>query len=259
MSIHSLINIPFLFFRFYYNYFTRPSPFPGPPPLPFELENFFFDGDFKRLTADLHQKYGDICEFRLGGFRRIVISKTDYFENLLSASKNLALFANLKINQQWIFLEYLDEDCINLFALAYNCNYKNLKINKYFLLQSKNTNELFEEFMTDSISIIITGEHGCSMASYYHTLTNDKFKLGSCHFDDPKSYNSDKFSRALITYNKGLIFFNIVYSFLRRYVPYFKNKADAILKSGDYIFGAMNNMIERRKIDFANNPQKLKS
>ncbi|CAG8774406.1 3356_t:CDS:1, partial [Gigaspora rosea] len=72
--------------------------------------NFFFDGDFKPLTADLHHKYGDICESRLGGFRRIVISKTDYFENLLSASKNLALFAKLKINQQWILVENLDED-----------------------------------------------------------------------------------------------------------------------------------------------------
>ncbi|CAG8837272.1 26025_t:CDS:1, partial [Racocetra persica] len=86
-----------------------------------------------------------------------------------------------------------------------------------FLLQSistpgfneeaiKNTNELFEKldsywnllknsqscndnwfemdllpwinrFMTDNISIITTGEQGCSMASYYNTLNSEKFKL----------------------------------------------------------------------------------
>ncbi|RIB29134.1 cytochrome P450 [Gigaspora rosea] len=293
MSVHNLPNIPFLFFSFYYNYFTRPSPLPGPLPLPFELEDFFFDGDFKCLTADLHRKYGDICEFRLGGYRRIVISKPDYLENLLSSSKNLALFAKFEHTPA---MEISGKFGRGMF---FSSNYENWKINKYFLLQSistpgfnedaiKNTNELFEElggywnslkkshsfhdnwleldflqwinrFMTDSISIVITGERGCSMSSYYSTFITDQFKLGSSQFDDPKSYNSDKFSRALIAYNRGLMFFNIVHPFLRHYVPYFKNKADAILKSGDYIFGTMDNMIERRKIDFANNPQKLKS
>ncbi|RIB26444.1 hypothetical protein C2G38_2163398 [Gigaspora rosea] len=185
----ALLTFLFYFFRFYYNYFTRPSQLPGPLPLPFELENFFFDGDFKRLTADLHLKYGDICEFRLGGFRRIVISKTDYFENLLSASKNLALFANLKINQQWILV---DTGVHLKTSYSFHDNWLELDFVQWI-----------NRFMTDSISIVITGERGCSMASYYHTFTNDKFKLGSCHFDDPKSYNSDKFSRALITYNKG--------------------------------------------------------
>ncbi|RIB14875.1 hypothetical protein C2G38_2193857 [Gigaspora rosea] len=202
----ALLTFLFYFFRFYYNYFTRPSPLPGPLPLPFELENFFFDGDFKRLTADLHQKYGDICEFRLGGFRRIVISKTDYFENLLSASKNLVLFANLKINQQWILVEILDEDCFLIIDTGVHLKH------------------LIHFMIIGLISIVITGERGCSMASYYHTFTNHKFKLGNCHFDDPKSYNSDKFSRAFITYNKVLIFFNIVHPFLRRYVPYLRIK-----------------------------------
>ncbi|KAF0449312.1 cytochrome P450 [Gigaspora margarita] len=266
----AFLTFLFYYFRFYYNYFTRPSPLPGPLPLPFELENFFFDGDFKRLTANLHRKYGDICEFRLGGYRRIVISKTDYFENLLSSSKNLALFAKFEHTPAM--------DISGKFGrgMFLNCDYENWKINKYFLLQSistpgfnedaiKNTNELFEELsgywnsLKKSHSFLIIGERGCSMSSYYNTFNTDKFKLGSSHFDDPKSYNSDKFSRALIVYNRGLMFFNIVHPFLRRYVPYFKNKADTILKSGDYIFGTMDNMIERRKIDFANNPQKLKS
>ncbi|RIB25485.1 hypothetical protein C2G38_2165820 [Gigaspora rosea] len=36
-------------------------------------------------------------------------------------------------------------------GLFFNCNYENWKINKYFLLQSKNTNELFEELATRSV------------------------------------------------------------------------------------------------------------
>ncbi|RIB29133.1 cytochrome P450 [Gigaspora rosea] len=276
-------------FRFYYNYFTRPNPLPGPLPLPFELESRYFDGNFKNLAADLYQKYGYICEIRLGGYRRIFLSKPDYFENLLSTSKNLALFAKHEYSP----------DTQGGFGrgMFLNNNYESWKINKYFLLQSistpgfneeaiKHTNELFEEldgywnllkkscnddwfeidflswisrFMTDNISIIATGERGCSMASYYNTFNSDKSNLESSLRDDSKLYNSDKFTRALMTYMRGAILIHVIHPFLRRYVPYFKNKVNVILESRDYILKTLNNMIEERKLDFKNNPQKLKS
>ncbi|RIB29135.1 cytochrome P450 [Gigaspora rosea] len=62
-----------------------------------------------------------------------------------------------------------------------------------------------------------------------------------------------------MTYIRGKMFFNVVHPFLRRYEPYFKNKADALLENGNYILRTLNKMIERRKLDFANIPQKLKS
>ncbi|RIB15211.1 cytochrome P450 [Gigaspora rosea] len=280
-------------FHFYYNYFTRPNPLPGPLPLPFGLESLFFDGNFKRLTADLCQKYGDICEFRLGGYRRIVLSKPDYFENLLAPSKNLAIFATSEYSP--------GVDMLGTFGLGMflNNNYENWKINKYFLLQSistpgfseeaiKFTIESFEKldgywnslkksqsceddwlqidfsqwmnrFMTDNISIIATGERGCSMDSYYNTFNSDKSKLESSHFDDPKLYNSEKFIRALIAYTRGLNLFYFVHPFLVRYVPFLKNKANLLQENINYALKTLDNMIERRKFDFANTPQKLKS
>ncbi|CAG8807539.1 16479_t:CDS:2, partial [Racocetra persica] len=179
-----------------------------------------------------------------------------------------------------------------------NTNYETWKINKYFLLQSistlgfnedaiKHNIELFEEldgywnllkksqscnndwlemdflhwinrFMADNISIITTGEKGCSMGLYYNTLNSDKSNLESL-FDDPKSYNSDKFTQATMAYLRGLMFLNIIPPILRRYVPFFKKKEKALVENADYIIKTLNNMIEKRNFDFANTPLKLKS
>ncbi|CAG8789660.1 12896_t:CDS:2, partial [Cetraspora pellucida] len=299
LTIIFLILITYLF-RFYYNYHTRPNPLPGPLPLLFGLENVFFDGNFKDLAADLYKKYGDICEFRLGGSRRIVLTKTDYFENLLSNSKNLALFTKHDYSPDMNLLKNYGR------GMFLNNDYDTWKVNKYFLLQSISTPgfnndsikyiiELFEEldgywnllkkfkssnddnnddrleidflswanrFMTDNISIIITGERGCSMASYYNTFNSDKSdksELASSSFDDSKPYNSDKFTQALVTYMRGAVIFHVVHPLLRRYVPFFRIKVNKILESRDYLLNTMDDMIERRKLDFKNTPQKLKS
>ncbi|KAF0488035.1 cytochrome P450 [Gigaspora margarita] len=184
-------------------------------------------------------------------------------------------------------------------GISLNNNYESWKVNKYFLVQSlstpgfneeaiKHNKDLFEvldgywnslkksqscndnwfemdfvqwinRFMTDNISIIITGERGCSISSYYHSFNSDKSILESSLFDDPKVYNSDKFTRAIKAYLRGVSFFYFVHPFLRRYVPYFKNKANAVLESRDYMLKTIDNIIERRTFDLVNTPQKLKS
>ncbi|RIB29131.1 cytochrome P450 [Gigaspora rosea] len=285
-----LLTFLLYLFRFYYNYFTRPNPLPGPLPLPFRLESHFFDGNIRRFAAELCQKYGDICEFRLGGHRRILVSKQEYIEDLLSPSRT-------------VFIKHENSQALDMLGIVgrgmfFNNDYDIWKINKYFLLQSisthgfneeaiKRTIELFEKLngywnslkktlscndewfemdllpwikslMTDNISIIITGERGCSMAKYYDTFNSNKSKIETV-FDDPIVYDSDKFSRTTSAHIKGTFSLYDVYPFLLRYVPFFKNKANAILKDRDYILKTLGNMIEKRRFDFANSPQKLKS
>ncbi|CAG8820247.1 6156_t:CDS:1, partial [Racocetra fulgida] len=69
-------------------------------------------------------------------------------------------------------------------------------------------------------------------------------------FDNPKSYNSDKFTRATMAYLRGLMFLNIIPPILRRYVPFFKRKEKALVENADYIIKTLNNMIEKRNFDF---------
>ncbi|CAG8850998.1 33756_t:CDS:1, partial [Racocetra persica] len=48
--------------------------------------SYLFTSDSKLLFTSLQKKYGDICEFYLTGSRRIVISRPEYVEKILSSS-----------------------------------------------------------------------------------------------------------------------------------------------------------------------------
>src|ERR1700722_734011 len=73
--------------HFYYKYFTRVNPLPGPFPLPFfgNLIEFFWCGDIKVFLMNNNKKYGDIYEIDLG-MRRIVLNRPEDIEKLLMPS-----------------------------------------------------------------------------------------------------------------------------------------------------------------------------
>ncbi|CAG8708821.1 33038_t:CDS:2, partial [Racocetra persica] len=252
--------------------------------------NIFYDGNLKRISATLYQKYGDICEFRLGGYRRILLSRTDYFEDLLNPStKNAMLFAKHEYTYAWDDLGTFQR------GVFFNNNYETWKINRYLFSQSistpgfnnefiKHINKSFEEldgywnslrksrlsgndqlemdfllwinrFTSDIISVLVTGEQAYSMASYYNTFDSIEDSL----FDKSKLQHSDKFINAIITHIRGTIFFVHVYPFLRRYVPLIKDKANSLLENRDFIFKTLDDIIEKRKIELAKTPQELLS
>ncbi|CAG8738863.1 3762_t:CDS:2, partial [Cetraspora pellucida] len=278
--------------RFYYNHFTRPNPLPGPLPLPFDLENFFYGNNLKLIAANLQQKYGDICEFKLGGYRRILLSRTDYFDNLLTSStKSSTLFAKHE------YTHGMDELGVFGRGIFFNSNYETWKINRYLFSQSistpgfndeviKQTNDLFNEldgywnslknsnssndadswfemdflpwisrFSSDILSPLAIGERAYSMASYYNSFNSNE---NSC-FDTSKLYYSDKFNSGIVNLIRGMIIFQLVNPFLRRHLPILKDKANSVLAYRDFIFKSLDNIIEKRKIDLAKTPQKFKS
>src|ERR1044072_2686336 len=93
-TLISSIQIPDIFYllivlnviyitQFYYHYFTRPNPLPGPIPLPFlgnALNKVGFE--FKDWLMFMHKKYGDIFEITMAGQRMIVLGKADLVENM---------------------------------------------------------------------------------------------------------------------------------------------------------------------------------
>src|SRR5437764_6433347 len=74
--------------QYYYKYFTRVNPVPGPFPFPFvrNLPQFYWHGGtLEELFKYNHEKYGDIVEVYLGG-RSITLNRSDYFDKLLIPS-----------------------------------------------------------------------------------------------------------------------------------------------------------------------------
>src|SRR6266511_5589985 len=86
-----LINLLITFitlitFRYYYLYFTRENPLPGPFPLPLVGSIFNINGDLPRYLLGIQLKYGDLFEVWFGSSRFIMTVREDYIEKFLSSS-----------------------------------------------------------------------------------------------------------------------------------------------------------------------------
>ena len=108
--------------RYYFNYFTRSNPLPGPFPLPFfgnVLQAIGFTlNDWLLL---MHEKYGDMYEIDLGQGRAIVLCRADLIENVSSANAKYPL--RFKLTEG--FIEYgLDKSMLGF-------NYIDHKYRKY--------------------------------------------------------------------------------------------------------------------------------
>ncbi|GES74997.1 cytochrome P450 [Rhizophagus clarus] len=198
--------------NFYYKYFTRVNPLPGPLPFPlvgnFPQIYWWFNGDGQMFCDYCYEKYGDIYEV-YGNLRSIVLCRVDYLENFLSLSKK---------NTHWMRIpkcKGLEELGIEGKGIVVNNNYKSWVFNRHFISQAilspkftdeaiDQTNKLFNElenywnklflkeeiikenknildfhewfnhYTNDMIIKLLTGERSYSMAAYFDTLSDEK-------------------------------------------------------------------------------------
>src|ERR1044072_247423 len=79
-DIFSLLMILIIIYtvQYYYNYFTRINPLPGPFPIPIVGSAYQLIGvERSDWLISLHKKYGDIFEIYLSGTRMIILCRTD--------------------------------------------------------------------------------------------------------------------------------------------------------------------------------------
>jgi hypothetical protein len=107
----------------------------------------------------------------------------------------------------------------------------------------------FRQFTNDMIINLLTGERSYSMAKYFNTLSDEKADYPSAIIDD-----SVKLVQALHELLLGFLFFLFVPSFLRHYVPFFKNKANYLIQNLKFINQKMDEIIERRRQEIENTP-----
>ena len=86
-SIILLITVISLFiFRYYFLYFTRENPLPGPFPLPLVGSFLSVKEDLSKYLLGVQRKYGDLTEVWFANLRIILTTRKDYIEKFLSSS-----------------------------------------------------------------------------------------------------------------------------------------------------------------------------
>src|SRR4051794_21297602 len=91
--------------QFYYHYFTRTNPLPGPFPLPFIGNAHQSLGmGFNDWLTSVHKKYGDMFEIYLAGERNIFLCRPDLIDKLYMPSTKTNFFNRFRISEA--FLEY---------------------------------------------------------------------------------------------------------------------------------------------------------
>ncbi|CAB4379930.1 unnamed protein product [Rhizophagus irregularis] len=114
--------------RFYYKYFTRENPLPGPLPLPFvgNIIDRGFD-EFVEYTERMQKKYGDIFEIYFGSQKFIMLSKYEYIQNMFDHS------LNSKYMRRIPYISGLDELDVAGKGIALNHNVNVWKFNRHFI------------------------------------------------------------------------------------------------------------------------------
>ncbi|GBC03960.1 hypothetical protein RclHR1_05420004 [Rhizophagus clarus] len=280
-DIFSLLTIFIILYvtQFYYKYFTRPNPLPGPLPIPI-LGNAHqqFGHELNDWFMILHKKYGDIFEITLNQ-RFIVLCRPELIENMVIPS------TKSKYPSRFVVTEDLKEYFKSIgLGIISNDVYENWKYNRQLFIQSMTTSnfnnqaiewttELWEQmesywnnlgndyeldltkwmkrFTNDMIFKITTGIKNDSVLSYYNTLIinnnmNEKEK--------EKIEESEKFIQSLDTYIGGLMIFFVFNKFIRRYVPFFRDYVKKLFKNRDYLFDKVINIIKKRRIEIDNTP-----
>ncbi|EXX75288.1 sterol 14-demethylase [Rhizophagus irregularis DAOM 197198w] len=272
---------------YYYTYFTRVNPLPGPIPIPFigNLPHIHwqFKGDAQMFYDYCHEKYGDIYEIysTYTGVRSIVLCRKEYIENFLSErSAHWTRFPNFKGP---------DELGIEGKGLVFNNNFKSWIYNRHFFLQAimspkftdeaidwtnerfnkldsywnklflkeeiikenKNIFNMFQwlnQYSFDMIIKLLTGKRPDLMKAYFDTFGDEKSGPSAIVCD------SAKIVQALRIFLADYAIFYSISPFLRHYFPFFKNKADNLLQNMKFVNKKLDAIIKKRRQEIEDIP-----
>ncbi|CAB5392812.1 unnamed protein product [Rhizophagus irregularis] len=217
--------------HFYYRYFTRINPIPGPIPLPIvgniHQKIGYSLGEWYKL---LHKQYGDMFEVNYAGQRIVVLCRPELLENMNTTSTKTKY--PIRFNNTEGLVEY----GVSAVGVGHNNVPKSWKFNRQFFTQAmltpsfnhqaiEWTYELWKEmeiywnkigenqeldlgkwmhrFTNEIIFNIATGVKNNSVAAFYYTVVDPESIKTLDKTEQAKMEYSEEFVQSIETYMSG--------------------------------------------------------
>ncbi|RHZ44559.1 hypothetical protein Glove_718g46 [Diversispora epigaea] len=280
----SLVALMVYISYYYYKYFTRENPLPGPFPLPFigNIHQIFKNRSFD--ISKFQAKYGDLCEFYTGSQRFILLNNDDLIQKIMKPTvngpfqnrvnddneglKEIGLLnAGLLFNNNYTDWQYhrkfltkvmMSAPFIKQSVIVVQDNF--LEMEKYWEKFGENTVFEFNRWITryffDTIFITTTNRPAYALANYYNKLTpNEKSTL-------PESIlkESSKFVESVDALIYSVLYFFLVPRIVRKF-PGFNRHTQYLKDRVSWLRNGIDNIIKLKREEISKTPidQKLNS
>ncbi|CAG8468067.1 16627_t:CDS:2, partial [Acaulospora morrowiae] len=263
--------------RFYYAYFTRPSPLPGPFPFPLFGNMLTYPGDMLTWSNHHSKIYGDFYEVYMGTQRTFWLCRGDLCEKIFSSSRANNFLLRTPPN------DGLDEFDVSKKGLLFNRDLDNWRFYRKFMSRVMMTPKFLKEtcewvqdiwgemeeywqendgnlkndsgkvldlsgwalrVTTDSIIHLTTHKKAYSLASYHKKLSPNSVLLKQV----PKSVlkSSDKFVGAIRMFIDSLAFFMST-PWITRRMPGVKERVRELIRNRDWLNEDLLRIIRERR------------
>ncbi|CAG8721867.1 32805_t:CDS:2, partial [Racocetra persica] len=204
--------------------------------------------------------YGDIFEIYLGGHRRIVISRPEYLENMLTPSATDTTFMtrapySKELEEFGMAGRVFNIEAVKSIDMIFQeleGYWKSLaNISKCCDISQDNKNSWSLEtdlslwthrFANDIIVALTTGERTYSMASLYNKLNPIKV-----NHSDTLIKDSEQFIQGISKHVLGFTLFSFLNSSILYNVPFIKSNAKSLVENRDYLFKKLEEIIKRKR------------
>ncbi|CAG8770847.1 25315_t:CDS:2, partial [Dentiscutata erythropus] len=262
--------------RYYYSYFTRHNPLPGPFPFPLIGNLHLFHGEIDAVFFNLQTKYGEIFEVFIGSERKVWLGNAKLVKKINDPSPK----SNFPIRAKG---SWINEMKVTNKGIGLNTNLNSWRYNRTMVTKSIMIPSFLRQFVQDIEKFfneldgywLVSGDELDFSKWIYkfendliiHTFTKKKTYAMATYYNYISPYNCKTFnlenelrqSEELINrihlWQKSIHFFYFIPKLIRSYVPPFNFQQSKYLKNIEWLDKYLTNIVRDRRKEIENTPK----